>query len=203
MGFRLNEMKMIFHYKNFAKLTDYEVDAYYQSIFLKKYEELDHEIKTLVEARDRLKQKIDQLPTSSQEPSCLLGVDLAVLGMLRCMKCAGHLMHTVDMVVDHTGTSNYSFEHEAFLLDEVDSLVKPDGYLVGSYLVFKNFSPKSKIEARYRKNFTIKTIKENIGHLKYKALDERISEPIDKGGRFEDFFVPGEEIYSYLLFGKR
>ncbi|MEH7417265.1 methyltransferase domain-containing protein [Neobacillus drentensis] len=350
MGFRLNEMRMIFHYKNFAKLTDYEVDAYYQSIFLKKYEEVDHEIKTLVEARERLKQKAAQLSASSLEASCVLGVDLAVLAMLRCVKCAGHLSlqdgvisrnqiiegklscecgeeypiesgivkvgmgikpvtplintipeyiqdtdpvylenmniglhwlkrklgqvhlsqkvmlelgsgtgfflrnsyqdlpedclyvavdhsierhlflknllektglkrnilficadfleiplpsHTVDLVVDHTGTSNYSFEHEAFLLDKVDSLVKPDGYLLGSYLIFKNFSPKSKIEARYRNNFTIHTIKKNIGDLKYKALDERISEPVDKGGRFEDFFVPGEKIYSYSFFGKR
>ncbi|PFO08043.1 methyltransferase [Bacillus sp. AFS076308] len=350
MGFRLNEMKMIFHYKNFAKLTDYGVDAYYQSIFLKKYEELDHEIKMLAEARDRLKQKVALLSTSSQETSCALGVDLTVLAMLRCVKCAGHLTlqdgvisrnqiiegklscdcgeeypiesgivkvgkrvkpvtplvnsipeyiqetdpmylenmniglhwlkrkldqvnltkkvilelgsgsgfflrniyqdlpedclyiavehnierhlflknflekagikrkilficadfleiplpsHMVDMVVDHTGTSNYSFEHEAFLLDEVDSLVKPDGYLLGSYLVFKNFSHKSKIEARNRDNFTINTIRKNISHLKYKAQDERISEPINKGGKFEDFFVPGEEIYSYSFFGKR
>lgn len=350
MGFRLNEMKPIFHYKNFAKLTDYEVDTYYQSIFLKKYEELDQEIKILKEARDSLKGKLDQFAVHPQGQGGVLGIDLTVLNLLRCVKCRGQLtlqdgiitrnqiiegklscecgedypiesgilnvgkrmkqippliknipeyiqetdsvylknmnrgLHwskrklgqvnlskkvilelgsgsgfflrniyqdlpedslyiavdhnlerhlflknllertgskrnimficadflelplssqSIDIVVDQTGTSNYSFEHETFLLHKLDSLSKPEGYLLGSYLVFKNFSHNSKIEAKYRDNFTLDTIRKNISHLMYKAVDERISEPIDKGGKFEDFFVPGEEIYSYSFFGKR
>ncbi|MBT2657908.1 MerR family transcriptional regulator [Bacillus sp. ISL-18] len=350
IGFRLNEMKKIFHYKNFAKLTDYEVDTYYQSIFLKKVQELEQEIKMLEEARDSLKGKLDQLAAHPQGQGGVLGINLTVLDLLRCVKCHGQLTlqegmitrnqiiegklscecgvdypiesgvlnvgkrmkpipppinnipeyiqetdsvylanfnkglhwskrklgqvnlskkvilelgsgsgfflrniyqdlpedglyiavdhnfdrhlflkkflektglkrnilficadflelplpsHSIDIIVDNTGTSNYSFEHETFLLHEVDSLSKPDGYLLGSYLVFKNFSPNSKIEAKYRDNFTLDTIRKNIGQLLYKAMDERISEPVDKGGKFEDFFVPGEEIYSYSFWGKR
>lgn len=111
--------------------------------------------------------------------------------------------YSVDIVMDHSGTSNYSFEHEEFLLREVDSLFKPDCYLLGSFIAFKNFSAKSKIEARFRDNFIAKRIKENINTLNYISIEERTSEYIDRGGKYENFFVQGEEIYSYSFFGKR
>ncbi|WML42330.1 MerR family transcriptional regulator [Neobacillus sp. OS1-2] len=110
---------------------------------------------------------------------------------------------SVDLIIDYTGTSNYSFHHETFLLHKVDSLVQSNGYLLGSYFAFKNFSPKSKIAAKFRDNFTVEKIKENIDMLKYKPFEERTSEYVDKGGRYEDFFVTGEEIFSYAFFGKR
>jgi DNA-binding transcriptional MerR regulator/SAM-dependent methyltransferase len=352
MGFHLNEIKMIFHYKNFGQFTEYERDAFYQSLFLDKYEKLEQEITNLIEMKDRLKRKIDQLSTSSSGSSNTLGIELSVLDILKCNKCGGSLtlqdgiikknqvvegklachcdrvyliesgilrvgrtvtsnnqisllnnipeyiqetdpiylenmnkglhwskrklgqidLHkkvilelgsgvgfflrnmyqdlpndclyiavdhnlerhqflksllersgskkkilficadfldipiskqTVDIVFDHSGTSNYSFEHEAFLLREVDSLIKLDGYLLGSYLAFKNFSHKSKIEANYRGNFTVSKIKQNISKLGYIPIEERTSESIEKGGKYEDFFVQGEEIFSYSFFGKR
>ena len=352
MGFHLNEIKMIFHYKNFGQFAEYERDAFYQSLFLDKYEKLEQEIKNLIEMKDRLKGKVDQLSTSSSGSSNTLGIDLSVLDILKCNKCDEPLTlqdgiikknqivegkltcdcdqvyliesgilrvgsviesnnqisllnnipeyiqetdplylenmnkglhwskrklgqidlnqkvilelgsgvgfflrniyqelpedclyiavdhnlerhqflksllertgskrnllficsdfldipiskHTVDIVIDHSGTSNYGFEHETFLLCEVDSLIKLDGYLLGSYLAFKNFSHKSKIEAKYRDNFTVSKIKRNIRKLEYIPLEDRTSESIEKGGKYEDFFVQGEEIFSYLFFGKR
>ncbi|MDR6125261.1 DNA-binding transcriptional MerR regulator/predicted O-methyltransferase YrrM [Bacillus sp. SLBN-46] len=355
MGFQLNEIKMIFHYKNLGKFTDYERDAFYQSLFMDKHEKLEYEIKSLKDMQDRLQQKLDQLTTPSSESCHTIGIDLSLLDIFRCNKCAksltlqdgiirnnqidegkltchcdqvyliesgilrvgqtgqtivsndqvSHLnnipeyiqetdplylenmnkglhwskrklgqidLHkkvilelgsgfgfflrnmyqelpddclyiavdhnlerhqflksllertgskrnllficgdfldipiskqTVDIVIDHSGTSNYSFEHEAFLLREVDSLIKLDGYLLGSYLAFKNFSHKSKIEANYRDNFTDSKIKQNIRKLGYIPIEERTSESIEKGGKYEDFFVQGEEIFSYSFFGKR
>jgi DNA-binding transcriptional MerR regulator/ubiquinone/menaquinone biosynthesis C-methylase UbiE len=352
LGFSLNEIKIIFYYKNFGIFTDYEEDTYYQSLFLDKYEKLEQEIKGLKEAKERLKQKLDYLATKSEGASCKMGVDLGVLSLLRCLKCgeqltlqdgsihrnqilegklacdcgeeylidsgilmvgepvqlrsgfisANHILeyihgtdpdylenlhkglhwskrkmdqvdlhhkvllelgtgvgfflrnfyqelpddclyiavdrnlerhqflkrvlekagskkrilficsdfleipiqnHSIDLVIDHSGTSNYSFEHEEFLLQEVDPLVKEDGYLLGAYFGFKNFSPKGKIEPKYRDNFTISQIKRKLSELKYKCLEERTSEYINQGGKFENFFVQGEEICFYSFFGKR
>jgi DNA-binding transcriptional MerR regulator/ubiquinone/menaquinone biosynthesis C-methylase UbiE len=351
MGFSLTEIKMIFHYRNFGKITDYEEDTYYRSLFLDKYEKLDQEISNLVDMKDKLKLKLNQLSAKSNRPNSSIGIDFRVLEMLKCLKCGEQLTlqdgvisrnqimdgklscncgeeyviesgilivgspkpHTgiplannisiyihetdpiylenvnkglhwskrkigqvdlhkkvilelgsgvgfflrtiyqqmpedclyiavdhslerhqflknilertgskrqflficadfleipiqdnsVDVLIDQTGTSNYSFEHEDFLLRDVDSLVKQDGYLLGSYLAFKNFSHKSKIEAKFRDNFIVDKIIKNISELKYKTLEEQMLEPINRGGRYENFFVAGEEIFTYLFFGKK
>lgn len=47
---------------------------------------------------------------------------------------------SVDIVIDHSGTSNYSFEHEDFLLHELNPLFKTDCYLLSLFILFKNFS---------------------------------------------------------------
>jgi DNA-binding transcriptional MerR regulator/ubiquinone/menaquinone biosynthesis C-methylase UbiE len=353
MGFSLTEIKIIFHYKNFGKMTDYEKDTYYQSLFLEKYEKIEQEMKSLVEIKGKLKQKLDYLSSRSIGSSSMMGIDYRVLDLLKCLKCGDQLTlqdglisrnqimdgklscdcgveyliesgilrvgdpyksitgraplenniteyiqetdpmyleninkglqwskrklgqidlhnkvilelgsgvgfflrniyqelpedclyiavdhnlerhqflksllertdskrkflficadflnipirnNSVDMVIDHTGTSNYSFGHDTFLLREVDPLVKRNGYLLGSYLAFKNFSHKSKIEVKYRDNFTASILKKNISELKYQTIEDQMNEPINRGGRYENFFVPGEEIFTYLFFGKR
>ncbi|PEA54937.1 methyltransferase [Bacillus pseudomycoides] len=352
MGFSLNEIKQFFLYKNFGKFTDYEQDTYYQSLFMDKYEQVEQEINYLVEIKDKLKTKLDELSAKSKGSSSMIGIDLKVLDMLRCLKCSDKLIlqdgiinrnqimegklicncgeeyfvesgilkvgnsfqaasgphheefvleyihvtdptylenirkvgewsrrklgqldlndkvvlelgsgvgfflrnifrelpenclyiavdrnlerhrflkgvlertgfkrnilficadfldipiqdYSVDIVIDYSGTSNYSFEHEEFLLREVGALFKSDCYLLGSFIAFKNFSPKSKIEARFRDNFIAKKIVENINTLNYIPIEERTSNYIDRGGKYENFFVQGEEIYSYSFFGKR
>lgn len=352
MGFSLNEIKIIFHYKNLGKLTDYEKDTYYQSLFMDKYEKIEQEIENLVEIKNKLKTRLDDLSAKSEGSSSMTGIDLKVLDLLKCLKCSEKLIlqdgvinrnqimegritcdcgeeyliesgilivgkpfksitefplneyvqeyihatdpiylenihkggewskrklvqlnlsgkvllelgsgvgfflrniyqelpedclyiavdrslerhrflknvlertnikrnilficadflniplqdYSVDMVIDQSGTSNYSFEHEEFLLREVDSLFKTDSYLLGSFIVFKNFSIKSKIKPRFRGNFIASKVEENIIRLKFFPLDERTSEYIDRGGRYENFFVQGEEIYTYSFFGKR
>ncbi|MGG2092140.1 MerR family transcriptional regulator [Bacillus sp. S13(2024)] len=352
MGFRLNEIKKFFLYKNFGEFTDYEHDTYYQSLFMDKYKQVEQEINNLVEIKDNLKTKLDELTAKSKGSCSTMGIDLKVLDMLKCLKCSEKLIlqdgminrnqiiegrltcncgeeylvesgilkvgnsfqaatgphheefvleyihvtdpaylenihkvgewskrklgqldlndkvllelgsgvgfflrnvflelpesclyiaidrnlerhrflkgvlertgfkrnilficadfldipiqeYSVDIVIDHSGTSNYSFEHEEFLLREVVSLFKSDCYLLGSFIAFKNFSTKSKIEARFRDNFIARKIKENINSLEYIPLEERTSKYIDRGGKYENFFVQGEEIYSYSFFGKR
>ncbi|QWH61151.1 methyltransferase domain-containing protein [Bacillus mycoides] len=111
--------------------------------------------------------------------------------------------HSVDIVIDQSGTSNYSFEHENFLLHELNYLFKPDCYLLSSFIVFKNFSINSQITTRLRDNFTSSKVKGEIQKLQFNSIDERTSEYIERGGKYEDFFVQGEEIYTYSFFGKR
>ncbi|KZE04690.1 hypothetical protein B4117_3791 [Bacillus mycoides] len=111
--------------------------------------------------------------------------------------------HSVDIVIDQSGTSNYSFEHENFLLHELNSLLKPDCYLLSSFILFKNFSINSQITTRFRDNFTSSKVKREIQKLQFNSIDERTSEYIERGGKYEDFFVQGEEIYTYSFFGKR
>lgn len=352
MGFSLLDIKTIFHYRNFGKLTDYEENAYYQSLFIEKYKKLEEEIDILTGMRVKLKSKLDDLSEKNTISSTTTGIDFKVLDLLKCLNCSGPLtllngrinrnqiiegrlacdcgeeyeidsgilivgkphesegghlssqnianyiqstdsgylenlnkglqwasrkmteldLHqkvllelgsgagfflrniyqqlpedclyiavdhnlekhqflkdliersgskrkvlfictdflkiplqeqSVDVLLDASGTSNYSFNHEEFLLREINSLLKPEGHLLASFIVFKNFSHKSKVESRFRDHFTAKKIKENILKLRYVPLEELTSLPIDKGGMYENFFIEGEEIFTYSFFGKR
>lgn len=110
---------------------------------------------------------------------------------------------SVDVLIDNSGSSNYGFEHEEFLLKLVDNYVKDDAFLFGSYILFKKFSVNSFIEDRFKKNFIFNNIKEEIKKLKYEVIDERTSDILDKGGKYENYFKPDERVYSYIFHGKR
>ncbi|HDR7562497.1 TPA: MerR family transcriptional regulator, partial [Bacillus mobilis] len=110
---------------------------------------------------------------------------------------------SVDIVIDHSGTSNYSFEHENFLLHELNSLFKTDCYLLSLFILFKNFSPNSQITNNFRANFTLSKVTKEIQNLQFQSIDESTSNYLKRGGKYEDFFVQGEEIYTYSFFGKR
>lgn len=110
---------------------------------------------------------------------------------------------SVDIVIDHSGTSNYSFEHEDFLLHELNQLFKSDCYLLSLFILFKNFSLNSQITNNFRANFTLSKIKKELQNLQFQSIDESTSNYLKRGGKYEDFFVQGEEIYTYSFFGKR
>lgn len=110
---------------------------------------------------------------------------------------------SIDILVDYSGTSNYSFENEEFLLGLTDKYVKESAQLIGAYILFKNFRHNSKIDNQYRKNFVLTNVKAEIKSLGYKPIYEGLSEFLNKGGKYEDYFVNGEEVYSYLYYGKR
>ncbi|MGH1042138.1 MerR family transcriptional regulator [Bacillus wiedmannii] len=110
---------------------------------------------------------------------------------------------SVDVVIDHSGTSNYSFEHEDFLLRELNPLFKTDCYLVSLFILFKNFSSNSQITNNFRENFTLSKVTKEIQNLHFQSIDESTSNYLKQGGKYEDFFVQGEEIYTYSFFGKR
>ena len=110
---------------------------------------------------------------------------------------------SIDVLVDYSGTTNYSFKSSDFLLELVDGYVKDKASLLGAYILFKNFSINSLIEEKYRKNFIIKNIKEGILKLKYNSIDDKTSDYLDKGGKYENFFIKGEKIYFYLVNAQR
>ncbi len=110
---------------------------------------------------------------------------------------------SVDIVIDHSGTSNYSFEHENFLLHELNPLFKTDCYLLSLFILFKNFSSNSQITNNFRANFTISKVTKEIQNLQFQSIDESTSNYLKRGGKYENFFVQGEEIYTYSFFGKR
>ncbi len=109
----------------------------------------------------------------------------------------------IDVLVDFSGSSNYGFINEQFLLNKTDNYIKGSAWLIGTYIMFKNFNVNSKIDSKYRKNFNINNVKKEIEKLDYKIIYDDISQPVSKGGKYEDYFVEGEKIYYYLYYGKR
>lgn len=110
---------------------------------------------------------------------------------------------SVDILIDISGTSNYSFDNEGFLLKLVDNYIKDNANIIGSYILFKNFVSNSLIEDKCRKNFILSNVKEAITTLNYSIFEENISSYIDKGGKYESYFKEGEKVYSYSMLGKR
>lgn len=110
---------------------------------------------------------------------------------------------SVDILIDATGTSNYSFEHEDFALELIDHYVKEKAILMGSYIIFKKFSIDSLIKEQYRKNFKISYIQNEINKLNYKVADEKTSNILGYAGKYENYFTEGEKVYTYIFYGER
>lgn len=110
---------------------------------------------------------------------------------------------TIDVLLDISGSSNYSFDHPEFLLDLIDPLLKRTVLLHGYYIIFENFVSKSKIPIPLRDGFKIKQIKSHLKALDYICIDDFLSEPVEKGGPLENYFVDGERVRTYLYSGKK
>lgn len=110
---------------------------------------------------------------------------------------------SIDVVLDLSGTSNYSFHNEEFLLKAVNNYIKDSAHLIGTYILFKNFAANSFIESSYRKNFIATNIQNQLCNLNYTIIEENTSNFVEKGGRYENYFRDGEKVYSYFVLGKR
>lgn len=111
--------------------------------------------------------------------------------------------HSIDILFDFSGSSNYGFDHEDFLLNSLDRYTKEKSELIGSYIIFKNFNKNSDVKECYRKNFNRTLIKDNINNLGYKEKNEIVSDLVDEGGIYESYFQKGEKIYFYIFHGER
>jgi uncharacterized protein YbaR (Trm112 family) len=109
----------------------------------------------------------------------------------------------IDILFDISGSSNYGFENEKFLLNSLDSYAKEKSELIGSYIIFKNFNKGSDVKECYRKNFNKSFIKDSINSLGYKERNEFVSDLVDEGGIYEPYFQKGEKVYFYIFHGKR
>lgn len=111
---------------------------------------------------------------------------------------------SVDLLLDISGSSNYAFDHsDRFLLDIIDPLTKQDTILHAYFILFNQFSKHTKIDESVKKWFKYETIADALKTLNYKSKDAFISDSVDKGGPMEDYFVPGESVYTYLYYGKK
>lgn len=110
--------------------------------------------------------------------------------------------NSVDVLLDFKGTSNYSFSHEMFLLTHLKKLLKEDTRLMAAFMLFKNFVPNSKVDTIYHKNFKADYIRSKIEDIGFEIDDERITQYVEHGGKFEDFFVEGEKVHTYMLTAK-
>lgn len=108
---------------------------------------------------------------------------------------------SVDMLLDISGSSNYAFEHPDFLLDGLDYLLKSSAKLHGYYILFDNFAPHSKIPPALREGFKRSSIQSHLARLGYQCEEDFLSEPVEKGGPLEDYFVDGEWVRTYLYCG--
>lgn len=113
------------------------------------------------------------------------------------------LPRSIDVICDFSGTSNYGFDHGEFMLNVIEHCFKEDAALVGSYIIFKNFSLHSKIPAGCRANFRIDSVRGHLEQLGFLQKDERISDTVAKGGIYENFFLNDEKIRNYSFAGKR
>jgi len=109
---------------------------------------------------------------------------------------------SVDILCDISGTSNYNFTHTDFLLNHLIPFVKKEHLLIGSYILFQNFSLQSKIPKEFQKNFTKEELMKNLDALSYKQVESKVSDLIRRGGIYEDYFTSAEAIFSYLILAK-
>lgn len=111
--------------------------------------------------------------------------------------------HSIDYLLDISGSSNYAFDYPDFLLEMMEPLLKQEVILHAYYIIFDNFAYKSKISTELRANFKIKQIQMHLKHLNYICEDEFTSDAVEKGGPLEDYFVDGEMVRTYLYHGKK
>jgi len=113
------------------------------------------------------------------------------------------ITRAVDVICDYTGTSNYCFDHNEFLLNVIERYFKSDAVLLGSYIIFKELSRSSNIPVDCRSNFQINSVKNQIEKLGFIKQSEYISDIVTKGGIYENYFESNEKVLTYSFIGKR
>ncbi len=110
--------------------------------------------------------------------------------------------HCVDITYDVTGSSNYFFEHDEFLLNKLTHLYKENSYLLGNYIVFKTFNQHNTIAKEFRQYFNESLIRNAIQKLNFNILNENKSDIRTYGGKYETYLQEGDKAYGYSLVAK-
>ncbi len=114
--------------------------------------------------------------------------------------------NSVDILIDFTGASSYSFENRDFLLQNLERFYKDDMLILASFIIYKIFGSKNIVQSEYRANFKEKVIKEKISEMgfsinnEYKSDVEKVKE---SPGEYESFAQKGDKIYSYQISAER
>ncbi|MBS7525547.1 MerR family transcriptional regulator [Fusibacter paucivorans] len=107
-----------------------------------------------------------------------------------------------DLLVDYSGSSNFGFEHEAYLFNLTLPYLKKDAKWIGAFILFKNFVYGSRIPEKLRHQFTEQPILTALDAAGYKVEHMYETDVVTKGGRFEDYFLKGEAISSLMTTGR-
>lgn len=110
--------------------------------------------------------------------------------------------NSIDVLVDFTGTSDYSFQNEDFLPESLDFYMKEEAVYLASFIIYERFGPNSVVSLPYRQNFNYKNIKNKILDLNFEIDKEYKSEIVKikkTFGKYEDFAQVGDQLYSYQL----
>lgn len=110
---------------------------------------------------------------------------------------------SVDVLVDHSGTSNFGFENSEFLIGLVMPWLKAEAVLLGTYICFNKFGRKNPLSLEQRKLFTDSHISGELKRLGFQLSGEDWSAPIQGGGPYEDFFHGDETVYRYTTIAEK
>jgi len=109
---------------------------------------------------------------------------------------------SIDMLVDFTGTSDYSFQNEDFLPESLNIYLKNEAIYLASFIIYERFGSNSVVSLPYRQNFKYKKIKKKILSLDFEIKKEYKSEIVKikkTFGKYEDFAQIGDQLCSYQL----
>jgi len=107
------------------------------------------------------------------------------------------------VLMDFTGSSNYSFDCDGFLPALVNPLIRKEARLFGSYIVFERFGVNTRIPAERRGWFTEAGVLEGLKALGY-SLDEIFrTQIVSQGGVYEDYFEADERVKTVVVVGQR
>lgn len=109
----------------------------------------------------------------------------------------------IDIFLDCSGSSNYWFENNDFSISDILKYLKKDAYVILSYIIFKKIRLNNSIKIENRKNFNIKYVKEEIKKYNFNIIDEISTGYLSKPSAYENYFNEGEEVYTYMYYGKR
>lgn len=109
---------------------------------------------------------------------------------------------TFDTLLDLSGSSNYGFENEDFLLTHAEKYLTKKPQLLASFLLFKNFSKNSRIPKHLRHQFTENAIFLSLSELGYSPNLSFESKAVKNGGIYENYFVEGESVYTKIYYCK-
>jgi DNA-binding transcriptional MerR regulator len=100
IGFSLAEIKMIFMFQRLGRMTAYQRDIYYQSLFSDKHKSIEQDIHDKQAALDQLIKAEAALKGSEQPASQGVGVPLSALELLSCPICQSSFRLDDAQVVD-------------------------------------------------------------------------------------------------------
>lgn len=108
-----------------------------------------------------------------------------------------------DVLMDFTGSSNYSFDNDGFLPGLVNPLIRQDAKLFASYIVFERFGVKTRIPAGRRSWFTEAGVLEGLKSLGYELHETYRTQSVSQGGVYEDYFESDERVKTVVVIGRR